>query len=257
VLDTLVQIQSEGGESWQERVRVDNGVLSIGRHFQNGLCLDSDLVSRHHARVELLGDRLRVEDASSNGTLAGEMLLRRRAMDVPYGTPIKVGNYTLRIEGARAPSPTPVPPPKVIVEEEPTAEAAAEGDVGLRREIHKLLLENLDLATMDPSKLDDPSMRPRVLTALRRIVKSVDARLPANVDRDALIGELADEALGLGPLERFLADPGVSEIMVIDPSTIYVESGGRLVKTEARFTDDERVRAVIERIVTPLGRRID
>src|SRR5439155_2596027 len=106
-------------------------------------------------------------------------------------------------------------------------------------------------------KLDDPSMRPRVLTALRRIVKNVDARIPAAVDRDVLIGELADEALGLGPLERFLADPGVSEIMVIDPSTIYVESGGKLVKTEARFTDDERVRAVIERIVTPLGRRID
>lgn len=130
-------------------------------------------------------------------------------------------------------------------------------DIEMRRGVHKMLLEHLDLATMDPSKLDDPSIRPRVLAAIRRIVGQVDATIPADVDRDQLIGELADEALGLGPLERFLSDPSISEIMVVDPETIYVERGGRLVLSDARFTDDDRVRAVIERIVTPLGRRID
>src|SRR5690606_28620938 len=54
-----------------------------------------------------------------------------------------------------------------------------------------------------------------------------------------------------------LSDPTVSEIMVVDPDTIYVEQNGKLVRSSARFTDDERVRAIIERIVTPLGRRID
>ena len=68
---------------------------------------------------------------------------------------------------------------------------------------------------------------------------------------------MADEALGLGPLERFLADPSINEVMVVDPNTIYIERGGKIVLSEARFTDDDRVRAVIERIVTPLGRRID
>jgi len=138
--------------------------------------------------------------------------------------------------------------------------AAATGiaaEIELRRAVHKALLENLDLATLDAAKLDDPSMRPRVLTALRRIVKQMEHRIPPGVDRDALVGELADEALGLGPLERFLADQTCSEIMVVDPETIYIEQGGKLRRTEARFTDDERVRAVIERIVTPLGRRID
>jgi pilus assembly protein CpaF len=130
-------------------------------------------------------------------------------------------------------------------------------EVLLRREIHAKLLENLDLAKLDAGKLDDPSMRPRVLTALRRIVQQLASRLAPGVDRNVLVGELADEALGLGPLERFLNDPSVSEIMVIDPDTIYVETGGRLIQSEARFTDDERVRAVIERIITPLGRRID
>ena len=133
----------------------------------------------------------------------------------------------------------------------------ADADIALRREIHKLLLEHLDLATLDPSKLDDPSMRPKVLGALRRIIKKIDHRIAAGLDRDRLIGELADEALGLGPLERFLADPNINEVMVVDPNTIFVEQGGKLVKVDSRFTDDERVRAVIERIVTPLGRRID
>ena len=130
-------------------------------------------------------------------------------------------------------------------------------EVALRREIHKLLLEHLDLATIDAKKLDDPSMRPKVLNALRRIIVQIDSRIPPEMDRDGLIGELADEALGLGPLERFLSDATITEIMVVDPNTIYIEQGGKIILSQARFTDDERVRAVIERIVTPLGRRID
>jgi len=140
---------------------------------------------------------------------------------------------------------------------EQAEEKSRRENVALRREIHKLLLDHLDLATVEPSKLEDPSLRPKVLNALRRIVRSLADRIPASINHDALVGELADEALGLGPLERFLADPSVNEIMVVDPNTIYIEQKGKLFQSEARFTDDERVRAVIERIVTPLGRRID
>jgi pilus assembly protein CpaF len=100
-------------------------------------------------------------------------------------------------------------------------------------------------------------MRPKVIGALRRIVDLFGTRIPQNVERDRLVGELADEALGLGPLEHLLADPSVTEIMVVDPDTIYIERAGKLTLSDQRFTDDERVRAVIERIVTPLGRRID
>src|SRR5207245_7757386 len=100
---------------------------------------------------------------------------------------------------------------------ETVAEPGAQAD--LRREIHRQLLEHLDLAQMDPTKIDDASFRPRVLVALRRIVKSLEGRLGPEMDKDALIGEMADEALGLGPLEHFLADPTVSEIMVIDAGT--------------------------------------
>jgi pilus assembly protein CpaF len=249
-----IVIQNDAGEVRRERLHIEGQLMSIGRHAHNSLCLESDLVSREHARVEFLDDRMRIEDASSNGTLAGAVLLRHEAIDVPYGTPIKIGRYTLVIDNGQAPSartkdPSSAPPPE--------AKPAEAGAADLRREIHRKLLENLDLAKLDAAKMDDPSMRSRVLTALRRIIRALDTQVGPEVDRDVLVGELADEALGLGPLERFLADPTITEIMVVDPHSIYVERAGRLVKTNARFTDDERVRAVIERIVTPLGRRID
>jgi pilus assembly protein CpaF len=160
---------------------------------------------------------------------------------------------------------TPIPPrparpapsgPVPVVS--PPSLSAEQGDelVRLRRQVHAELLKNLDFAKIDPTRVD-PSLRPRVLTALKRIVKGLPVPLPAYVDGDGFIGELLEEALGLGPLEPLLADPTVTEIMVVDPATIYVERFGRLELTRTRFTDEERVRAVIERIVTPLGRRID
>jgi pilus assembly protein CpaF len=334
-----VQIESELG-SRSEHLQVD-GTMSIGRAAANTLSLEGDLVSRTHVLVDVGMEGLRVEDRSSNGTLAGGILLRRRAVEIPYGSPIVVGNYTLYVKRAPLPNSPPSAPPSAPtfgapplrsgISEAPVLPVAAprvsrqtspfvqvpvpasqvspviasvvvtappetpsppaalappgrstastlpltagpgkrpltaspadvsahEAESLLRREIHAKLLENLDLAKLDAGKLDDPSMRPRVLTALRRIVSQIDSKLSPTLDRDALIGELADEALGLGPLERFLSDASISEVMVVDPNTIFVEQRGKLVKTDARFTDDERVRAVIERIVTPLGRRID
>ena len=115
----------------------------------------------------------------------------------------------------------------------------------------------MDLAVLDRSKMADNVMRPKVREALKRIVAAIAPELPPGTDQDQLMQEMADEALGLGPLERFLSDGTISEIMVVDAQTIFVEKRGKLVRADARFTDDEAVRSCIERIVTPLGRRID
>jgi pilus assembly protein CpaF len=330
-----VVVQSDDGMQRTELYPA-NGPLTIGRHPQCSLRLDSDLVSRQHAVIQAGHGTLRVEDVSTNGTIAGDLLLRRDSVEVPYGTPIVVGDFTVFVYPAeqqnaaalaaqqprsmqQIPGQNPVndtrqrmppgsgshqgatvPPgphmqpngmmarsgngphgatgaiPAVTgmnpiiahVGSQPGSggvhlpsmrvdDAKHKAEVELRREIHKLLLEHLDLATIDAKKLDDPSMRPKVLNALRRIVASLEGRIPRDIQPDTLIGELADEALGLGPLERFLADPTITEIMVVDPNTIYIEQHGKITLSHARFTDDERVRAVIERIVTPLGRRID
>jgi pilus assembly protein CpaF len=299
-----VMIQSDAGQQRTETCAA-TAPISIGRHPQCVLRLDSDLVSRQHAIVHPTQSSMVVEDVSTNGTIAGDRVLRREALEVPYGTPIILGDYTLFFvpqgsadatippaapasirammqtgmqPAAPSPSQSQSPngggsgpqtrPPRLVPPAPPnmsshemsqvgaTRDARAR-EVALRRDIHKALLEHLDLATIDTTKLDDPSMRPKVLNALRRIVQSMAARIPKDIDHDTLIGELSDEALGLGPLERFLADATITEIMVVDPNTIYIEQGGKIQLSGARFTDDERVRAVIERIVTPLGRRID
>jgi pilus assembly protein CpaF len=126
-----------------------------------------------------------------------------------------------------------------------------------RRLIHRRLLDSLDLDRLDSAKLDLLEMRPKVQQALRRITAELAEQLPKGEQLELLIKELSDESLGLGPLEDLLADPRVSEIMVVDPETIFAEIDGKIQETLYRFTDGESVRAAIERIVTPLGRRID
>ncbi|GMV18660.1 MAG: Flp pilus assembly complex ATPase component TadA [Polyangiaceae bacterium] len=335
-MNVLVVIESQSGGKRTIQLRA-NGLLSIGRDPECGLRIKSDLISRQHAVVEFSGQAVRVEDRSTNGTLAGDQLLRKSSVWVPFGTPIVVGDHTLTFQSAGPPvrddlrdptvrgghglPPMPAPPPPmqqqqyappppqqssphhpmpappgggtldlrrgppqhsqpppapqpVEAAQRPGPSTTGQGGATvtggrrkrtpeqdavneLRRDIHRQLIENLDLAALKAKLMDDPSMRPKVIGALRRIVELMGPRIPASVERDRLVGELADEALGLGPLEHLLADPSVTEIMVVDPDTIYIERAGKIVLSDQRFTDDERVRAVIERIVTPLGRRID
>jgi pilus assembly protein CpaF len=150
------------------------------------------------------------------------------------------------------PTPTPAAPSALFDDVRP-----GEVPIELRRQVHRMLLEHLDMNVIDPTRNDDPALRSRVLAALRRIARMLEPRLPAGLSPDTLVGEVADEALGLGPLERLLADPAVTEIMVVDAHHIFIEQDGRLRLSSARFTDEDRARAAIERIVTPLGRRID
>jgi pilus assembly protein CpaF len=292
----LVQVVIEtGGRTERRVINAPDGTISIGRSHTCTLPLDSAMVSRTHVNVDLNGPAMLVTDVSTNGTLAGDRFVRGAAAEVAFGMPILVGDCMvwLRSGGERSPLPADVaapaaqnaafatpaptmPPPAAGAKGAPyegvapslsqgpdvraieqARERARRESVALRREIHRRVLEHLGLATIEPSKMDDPSLRPKVLNALRRMVKSIDERIPQAVNREVLVGELADEALGLGPLERFLADPSVNEIMVVDPNTIYIEQSGKRFQADARFTDDERVRIVIERIVAPLGRRVD
>jgi pilus assembly protein CpaF len=273
-MKTTVVIEEEGRAVRTEQL-LGFGPFAIGRQPDSEVFLDSGLVSRRHALVEVGESSLRVTDLSTNGTLVGDDLVKQQDVDVPFDTPLHIGQFQIRFVPQMGPTSSLAPAPDAhlrsldVTPQRPNAQSkgpsrgrarpATDVDAvaGLRREIHRQLLAHLDLGQMDAAKLDDPSFRPRVLTGLKRIVQGMEARIPTLVDRDALIGEMADEALGLGPLEQLLGDPAVTEIMVVDEKTIYVEKNGRISKTDMRFTDDARVRAVIERIVTPLGRRID
>jgi pilus assembly protein CpaF len=84
-----------------------------------------------------------------------------------------------------------------------------------------------------------------------------EAALLGAGDRAAVEARIVRDTIGLGPLEDLLADPAVEEVMVNGPADVYVERGGQIERAEVRFGDEEELRNAIERIIAPLGRRID
>ncbi len=76
-------------------------------------------------------------------------------------------------------------------------------------------------------------------------------------ERLSLIEEIVNEVTGFGPLEPLLKDPSITEIMVNGPHNIYIERGGKILRVDAEFLNDEHVRRIIDRIIAPIGRRID
>jgi len=84
-----------------------------------------------------------------------------------------------------------------------------------------------------------------------------EAVLLDSVDREAIVARILRDTVGLGPLEDLLADPAVEEVMVNGAETVYVERGGRIEPTEVSFGGEEELRDAIERILAPIGRRID
>src|SRR5205814_3496888 len=77
------------------------------------------------------------------------------------------------------------------------------------------------------------------------------------VERDRLFEEVAADIIGFGPIEPLLQDPAISEVMVNGPDQIYIEQKGKLILTDIRFDNDDHVRRIIDRIVSPLGRHVD
>jgi pilus assembly protein CpaF len=84
-----------------------------------------------------------------------------------------------------------------------------------------------------------------------------EAAILCAVDRTAVAARIMRETTGLGPLEDLLADPEVEEVMVNGPTSVYVERGGRLEATDVRFAGEDELRNAVERILAPLGRRVD
>ena len=129
----------------------------------------------------------------------------------------------------------------------------------LKLHVHETLAKNVDLlhasrATSDAVKLAE--LRAQIDELTGRIL-SEHPEVDSAEDVAQLKSEIVNEALGLGPLEDLMADPSVTEIMVNGHDTVYVERSGRIERTGKRFTSESQLRLVIERIIAPLGRRLD
>ena len=121
----------------------------------------------------------------------------------------------------------------------------------LKSKIHKRIVDELGAAEIDQRKLEE---------AVNRVADGTmdEEQIPVpRFERSRIVSEVVDEVLGYGPIQPLLKDESVTEVMVNGPNQVYVERKGKLVLTDVRFRDDAHVMHVIEKIVSPLGRRID
>ena len=137
----------------------------------------------------------------------------------------------------------PAPPPG---RDDPFAE--------LKNRVHLAVIGDLGPQLFNVS-MDPVALRERVLIDIRRHLAEEPGI--SRDDRERLASDIADDALGHGPLERLLADDGITEIMVNGPYDIWIERQGRLFDTKVRFDDESHMRRIINKIVAEVGRRVD
>ena len=154
----------------------------------------------------------------------------------------------------------PVAPPVVVAAVKPPPSVAqldsAAAMTHWRAVIYEKLISTMDLRRIDVSRMNEDQLRVATAALVSEIVVA-ETGIPASVDKTRLGKEVLDEAVGLGPLEDLLADPTVTEIMVNRFDQIYIERSGKLQASDVTFTSEKGVVSAIERIVAPLGRRID
>jgi len=124
----------------------------------------------------------------------------------------------------------------------------------LKERLHRQLVERIDYSvweTLEPAELRD-----QVTRVVEALLVEQGLQL-TDLDRRRLIEEIRNETLGLGPIEQFLHDPAVSDILVNGHAQVYIERYGKLELTSARFRDDSHLMQVIDRIVSRVGRRVD
>jgi pilus assembly protein CpaF len=225
--------------------------LEIGKRSEDGagLALAHPLTSRRHCRIEVAAEQLYVVDHDSrNGTFLGSYRLPAGERHPWRGEKLRVADFSITAQRGRSPEgPEPAPP----------KEARRLIPSDLKRKIHALLLERMDLKHTDMSNRTHDELREHATQVCEAIVRDMARELPKWLAPSALVKEVVDEAVGLGIIEELLADESVDEVMVCSWDKVYVERRGRLVLTDKQFTDNAQVVAIMRRILAPLGRRID
>ena len=286
----LITLAEKGGDTSQ--VTFDKEEVTLGRLAGNDLVLAKGNVSKYHSRFVLKDGKYIVVDLkSTNGTFINGKKIGSPQVVKPTDR-IQIGDYTINIE---APSDEDLedaddddddegdddeyeeegePAPSSAVAKRsnmPASLASAMRRKGkgpdpkieiysnLQKDIHDRLIEYLDLRRMDMDKLGDEELWKRTEKAIRDILEQMggDSEIPPDIDREMLLTDVLNEALGLGPLEAFLGDDDISEIMVNHANQIYIEKKGKLTLSDKIFSSNQAVLGVIERIVAPIGRRID
>ncbi|MBO5689206.1 MAG: Flp pilus assembly complex ATPase component TadA, partial [Lentisphaeria bacterium] len=268
---------------------LDNAAYLIGSAQDCHIRLERPEISAYHAQLIVQSSRIQLMDlGSAGGTLVnGNALYPHEPSDIRPGDKLVIGKITIELAAENnsevsaprqqqpesAPEPAAAPVPQPAQQSEDLDEFGKQKipllkisgvtpeDRVLLQEIkklaHKELLLRLNLKKLAISGISEEALAQKAETTIAEIVSQLNIPLPPSVPVEVLKKELFQEAVGLGPLEYLTAMDDITEIMVNGPNNVYVERKGELYRTDTAFADDQQVIAAIERIVSPLGRRID
>ncbi|MEP3480454.1 MAG: CpaF family protein [Fuerstiella sp.] len=137
----------------------------------------------------------------------------------------------------------------------PAAQRSGSSDFEkLKEHIHGKLVEKLDLTRL--AELEGDSLRREIRVVVEHLCDTENPLLNRS-ERERLVEEVLDEAFGFGPLELLLKEEGVADIMINGPKHVFLEKGGRIVKSDVTFRDNDHLLQILDRIVSKVGRRVD
>jgi len=249
-------------------VRCPVNECGIGKARDNLIQLRGWKIAPHHAELRRHADGVYVEDKTgSEGVLInGEAITRHGPLRT--SDKIEIGSYIITVgvdESAEDEYVDDVDEEmlKTMIGVHPHAEIKEDVSVFKeerfmwRNRVHDALLEMMDLRRTDIGAMDEKKLRHHVEKMINEILSQMEGKLPSDVDVAKLKEDVLNEAVGLGPLEELLKGDEITEIMVNKYDEIYIEKGGKLTLSGVTFSSDDAVMSAIERIVSPLGRRID
>lgn len=234
-----VRIRYSQGGTAAAAVQLSQFPALIGREGTADILLSGLWVGKQHAQIQLRRGDLFVCD---QGTLAGTLVNEARVTEygpLKPGDQIQIGGWVLEIDGVTYPATSQDNDKQGLV------------DRGVSR-----LRSLIDLRKRDWQGVSDQSIRDECRELMIPIADELLGS-GAGAEQAQFIERVVAESVGLGPLEALFTDPDVSEIMVNRFDEIFVERAGVCHRAPLQFSGDESVRAVIDRIVSPLGKRID
>jgi pilus assembly protein CpaF len=260
------------GETAPVRKLLEDGSYIIGRGNACKIQLPYPEVSERHALLSLRGTKAAFQDLrSANGSYVNGIPVDG-SVDIAPDSIIQIGNCMMRVshlaEASPAAAQPATAPEQAVATPSPNARPKTEAPppdplAGVRakvkEQIQAELVARLNLKRLTAEGVDREGLEKQAKEKLHEIIEQINAagKMPRGIDATKIEREIFDEALRLGPLEELLADDTVTEIMVNGPDKVYIERNGKLQLSGMRFMDDDSVMAIIERIVSPIGRRID
>jgi pilus assembly protein CpaF len=245
--------------------------LRIGKSKDCGVILHGWRVDKLHAKIMNTEGKLCVHSHENSKVFVNSEKITGK-MELQNGDVIEIGDYLIKINNLSSSSVNAAsipeanghvqlhkvdlntaPPKPEVVERNNDFKKISET---CRSKVHQHLLASMDLRRVNVSSMSDAELRAFTAEAIGEILQNYDD-FPSVLKKAEIAKQVLSEAVGLGPLEDLLDDDDVSEIMVNTHDEIFFEKSGKLNRSDVTFTDDKAVLSAIERIVAPLGRRID